>query len=213
MHTSKPDLAVLVDEQAVHGRGRGILFALAEACASETVNVMTHRARGIVGVALPIHRAYALGLSPQSGAIRRPNVPLFFNSVEAIECDETGISARERATTIRKLGDLNCEAAELVSPGHVMPCIAPDILDDSASLPEIALKSELWRGDEAAIAWCDILDATGETASTGFCLELAGQLGARLLLRRGVTAVEPAAIARLTGLEIGRDGLACGQFA
>lgn len=121
------------------------------------VNFLATQARGLIGVALSPRRAAELGLTlqPRQG---RPDAPLYTQSIEARdESIETGISAADRALTIRVAEEGGAE--DIVTPGHVFPQIADE--GDAA-----ALALELVRlADAGRVAvLCGLLNDAGDIA-------------------------------------------------
>lgn len=184
-------LTILVDPAARGGRGRGILFADAARITAEDVNAMVTHARGLIAVAMPQARICALDLPPMPGASMRAGRPLTFANVEARTCTATGISAAERAETLRALAALSASPADFVAPGHVIVTavldrIAPD--GEGVPLSERAHRLAARQG-ALAIAWADVLADHGDLASTAECEALAQRQGFALL-----SLVDPAGL-------------------
>ena len=139
------------------------LATAAESTQSEQVNFMASRARGLISVALTGGRAATLDL-PSSGEPTGDR-PGFTVSVEASTGVTTGISAADRARTIRVLASPETTAADLVRPGHVFPIRAH--ANGVLGLPAVAEASiELARRAELAevTVVCAILRDDGELA-------------------------------------------------
>jgi len=170
-------LAVLVDPVPSCGRGRGILFLAAHLAQAEDVNRMAADGRGICTVTINENTAARLRLMPQGPIPRQRDAPYLVNSVEAVACSETGISAAERALTLRVAGNPDAVAEDLVTPGHIMVQVARNVLRERASLPEIA--NALLSAHRIArfSAWCDILDEGGDIGSATYCRAQAERLG------------------------------------
>jgi len=100
------------------------LAAAASRITPDTVAFMARHGRGLICLGLSASRAAALGIELQQrehhGSSGRP----FGQSIEAAEGVSTGISAADRAHTIKVAADPARGAADLVSPGHVFPLIA-----------------------------------------------------------------------------------------
>lgn len=171
------ELAVLIDDQALGGAGRGIFFAAAGALSAYQVTIMALRGRGILSVAVDEDLAVRLGIPhmPRSQRIHGDE-PTFLVSIEAAACLGTGISADDRALTIRVAGDPQATAESLATPGHIMPLLIRRPLGAASTLAEVAyalLQAETGRG---VAAWCDILDDSGAVASAETCRALAAEL-------------------------------------
>lgn len=176
MALMRHDLCILVHPGSPSERSRGIFFAPARGIAPGTVNEMARSGRGLIACGVDPERAFHLGLQRMPGRIRRPGMPKYLASVEAASCFDTGISAADRAETLRVLGNPAARAADLCSPGHVMPCLVSDD-PGSESLLALALELASLLTSVAAVAWCDILDVAGEVASAERCAELGALLG------------------------------------
>ena len=115
------EMVILTDDE--HRENEGDLVMAAEKITPEAVNFMATHGRGLICAPLRLRRAQELGLHEMT----RNTDPLgtcFTISVDANENTTTGISAFDRATTIRALADPNRTAADFHSPGHVFPLIA-----------------------------------------------------------------------------------------
>ncbi len=152
---------------------RGVLVAAAESMTTELVNEALSTARGICFVAISRERSRDFMLSqmlrPQKSAVA-PNdslAPLSMClTVEAREGVTTGISASDRAATIRILGEANPSPRKLIHPGHIVPVETRDggVLVKN-SLPEGALDIVRAAGFSDAALFIDLLDANGELLS------------------------------------------------
>ncbi|MFC9358084.1 3,4-dihydroxy-2-butanone-4-phosphate synthase [Rhodococcus sp. NPDC057014] len=81
---------------------------------------------GFFGVAMPAERTRALGLPLMVGDPTNPLGTAFTVSVDAATGTSTGISAADRARTIRLLADRETVDTDLTRPGHVLPLRARD---------------------------------------------------------------------------------------
>lgn len=171
-------LAVLIQENSASGQGRGIMFCAASMATREMISCMAKEARGICTVTIGEATAMRLGIMAQGRRQVGDSEQAYYgNSVESVECSETGISAAERATTMRTLGRPDVGLDDVVAPGHIMVQIARNVLRDDASLPEIA--NALLAANRIArfSGWIDMLDDEGELAAPGTCRKIAGRLG------------------------------------
>ncbi len=112
---------IVVDDE--DRENEGDLIFPAQFATPELVNFALKEARGLLCVALTPERAEALGLPPMVKKNADPHGTAFTVSVDAADAT-TGISAFERARTIRILADPDASAADLRRPGHVFPLIA-----------------------------------------------------------------------------------------
>lgn len=209
-------LSVLIDKAALDGRGRGVIFQHGEEISAENVNLMARHGRGVIGAALTADRAFALCLAPMNDTRRRDDAPRYMVSVEAKACTETGISASERALTLRTLAAPHAGADDLVSPGHIMPAIVPNETNKDSRLEALAFHHAARFNDALSIAWCDILDEDGNVGSWTFCASLAQSLSLPVLVRLGDSVVDAGALERSSrepSISVHFGGLDLGQFA
>lgn len=99
----------------------GDLVIAAEKCTPEAINFMTKYARGLICVPLTKERTEELGLPLMSQENTALHKTAFTVSVDAIRGTATGISAHDRAATVRALVDENTKPSDLARPGHVFP--------------------------------------------------------------------------------------------
>lgn len=112
-------MIILVDDK--DRENEGDLIVAAEHCTAEHVNFMCRFGRGLVCLALTAARVEHLRL-PMMVPTDPGNMGTAFTvSVEARRGVSTGISAADRAQTIRTAVDPRSTAEDLVSPGHVFP--------------------------------------------------------------------------------------------
>ena len=103
----------------------GDMIGLAEKVTPQAVNMMITKARGLLCV--PMSKAYAdrLQLKPIETGSNDTFGTAFTLSVDSTETT-TGISAFDRAKTIKKLADPNSQWADFYHPGHVFPLVAKE---------------------------------------------------------------------------------------
>jgi 3,4-dihydroxy 2-butanone 4-phosphate synthase/GTP cyclohydrolase II len=114
-------MVILVDDE--DRENEGDLCMAAEFVTAEAINFMATHGRGLICLTLTEERVEALGLpmmqSPGRGG---PALGTAFTvSVEARTGVTTGISAADRAHTIRVAANPACKPDDLVTPGHVFP--------------------------------------------------------------------------------------------
>ena len=112
---------IIVDDR--DRENEGDLSIAAQHATPQAINFMAREARGLICVPMAPEWADRLGLPlmvpPQANGSRFGTA--FTVSVEAREGVTTGISAYDRAVTIRKLADPDATPADFVMPGHVFP--------------------------------------------------------------------------------------------
>ncbi|MBC7384700.1 MAG: bifunctional 3,4-dihydroxy-2-butanone-4-phosphate synthase/GTP cyclohydrolase II [Cryobacterium sp.] len=112
-------MIILTDDEDRENEGDLVLAA--EFATPETINFMAKHARGLICLALEEKRIDALGLAMMTTSNRSPRGTAFTISIEANEGVTTGISAADRARTIRVAMDPQSKPTDLVSPGHIFP--------------------------------------------------------------------------------------------
>jgi 3,4-dihydroxy 2-butanone 4-phosphate synthase/GTP cyclohydrolase II len=161
---------VLIDDPDRENEGDLVLPA--QFTRAEDVAFMLRHTSGILCVTMPNERADALDLPLQVPFTRNSSRfgTQFTVSVEAVEGVTTGVSAADRATTVRLLADPSCQANDLARPGHVYPIRAAEegVLRRSgqtegsvdlcrlAGLRPVGLISELMRPDGTMMRVPDI---------------------------------------------------------
>ena len=116
-------VAIVIDDAAFRGAGRAIFLHAAALATTEVVNTAILHGRGITCFSVTPEQAMRLGLTLAGQYRSGQRGPLFLRSVEAADCDGTGISAEDRALTLRAAGAPCATTASLKSPGHVVPAM------------------------------------------------------------------------------------------
>lgn len=112
-------MIIVVDDE--NRENEGDLLMAAEKATAEAVNFMAKYGRGLICVPLDGAALDRLGIPPM---VSRPQDSMetdFTVSVDAREGTTTGISAYDRALTIRRLADPNSKPGDFVQPGHIFP--------------------------------------------------------------------------------------------
>lgn len=152
---------IVLTERAPEGVA-GFLVAAAQTITATQMAAMLRDARGMPWLALPDARCRALELRPvHDGDTRRT----FMVSIEAREGTTTGVSAAERARTMRVAAHPASTAGDVVQPGHVMPLRArPPSARERPGVVEAAVELAALAGHPGGAAMCQLLDDDGEPA-------------------------------------------------
>jgi len=119
------EMVIVVDDE--DRENEGDLIVASELITTDIVNFMAANARGLICVALTEERCKELDLNLMVGKNTSANETNFTVSVDAIHPDvTTGISAADRATTIKMLVDPRTRPEQLGRPGHIFPLKAKD---------------------------------------------------------------------------------------
>ncbi|MGY4706476.1 bifunctional 3,4-dihydroxy-2-butanone-4-phosphate synthase/GTP cyclohydrolase II [Candidatus Bipolaricaulota sp. J31] len=117
-------MVVVVDDE--DRENEGDLIMAAQFATPEAINFMIKEARGLICVPMPREWAERLDLPPMVQPPRDHHETAFTVSVDAREGVTTGISAHDRARTIKLLADPEAKPEDFVRPGHVFPLVAVD---------------------------------------------------------------------------------------
>src|SRR4030042_2893770 len=109
-------MIVLVDDE--DRENEGDLVCAAEKITPEMVNFMTKEGRGMICVPMTAELCDRLGLHPQTSENTAALGTGFTVTVDARQGITTGISAFDRATTIKLLAHPDVKAQQLARPGH-----------------------------------------------------------------------------------------------
>jgi 3,4-dihydroxy 2-butanone 4-phosphate synthase/GTP cyclohydrolase II len=119
------ELVIVVDDEDRENEGDFIVAS--ELITPEIINFMTIHGRGLVCVALTEKRCEDLNLDLMVGQNTSFHETQFTVSVDALHPDvSTGISAKDRAITIKMLVDSKTKPENLARPGHIFPLIAKE---------------------------------------------------------------------------------------
>ncbi|HVE50616.1 MAG TPA: bifunctional 3,4-dihydroxy-2-butanone-4-phosphate synthase/GTP cyclohydrolase II [Casimicrobiaceae bacterium] len=115
-------IAILVDDEDRENEG-DLIFA-ADFVTPEKINFLATHGRGLVCMPITAEHAQRLHLSPMTARNRSVHGTNFTVSIEAAQGIATGISAADRAHTIRVASRADAKPEDIVQPGHVFPLIA-----------------------------------------------------------------------------------------
>jgi len=116
------EIVVVVDDD--DRENEGDLFVAASLCTADKMAFIIRHTSGIVCAPVTPEEARRLRLDPMVAANDAPLGTAFTVSVDFRHGLTTGISAEERANTVRALANHNVGHADFVRPGHVFPLIA-----------------------------------------------------------------------------------------
>jgi 3,4-dihydroxy 2-butanone 4-phosphate synthase/GTP cyclohydrolase II len=178
---------IIVDDEDRENEGDLVLAA--GRTDSDAINFMATHARGLICVALTEQRCDELRLPPMVEHNTSPHQTAFCVSVEARHLTTTGISAADRAATVRVLIDPATRPDDLLRPGHMFPLRARNggVLK-RAGHTEASVDLARLAGLDPAAVICEIMDADGSMARLPRLVELARQHGLKLLTVRDLIA-------------------------
>ena len=108
----------------VDRENEGDLFLLASAATTEKIGFMIRYTSGVICVAMTEERSRQLHLPLMVKQNQDTKRTAFTVTVDAKHEITTGISAKERANTIRALADSTSTAEDFIRPGHIFPLVA-----------------------------------------------------------------------------------------
>ncbi|MCC6598914.1 MAG: 3,4-dihydroxy-2-butanone-4-phosphate synthase [Alphaproteobacteria bacterium] len=154
---------ILIDDE--DRENEGDLIIAAEMATAENINFMAKEGRGLI--CLPMERGMVerLGLSLMGRGDNTHHRTAFTVSIEAREGVTTGISAADRAHTIRTAIDPKMTRDDIATPGHVFPLLARDggVLV-RAGHTEAAVDLAKMAGFSGAGVICEIMNDDGTMA-------------------------------------------------
>jgi 3,4-dihydroxy 2-butanone 4-phosphate synthase/GTP cyclohydrolase II len=156
-------MVVIVDDE--DRENEGDLIMAAELVRPQDINFMVTHARGLVCLSLTRERCRQLGLPPMVRDNTSSHGTNFTVSIEAAEGVTTGISAYDRAQTIRTAVRPDASGRDLSQPGHIFPLQAqPGGVLSRAGHTEAASDLALLAGLEPAGVLVEILNPDGSMA-------------------------------------------------
>jgi 3,4-dihydroxy 2-butanone 4-phosphate synthase / GTP cyclohydrolase II len=155
------EMVVVVDDPARENEGD--LVMAAEFVTAGAVDFMARFGRGLICVPMPRWRLDELEIPPMVARNTDQRGTAFHVSVDLREGTSTGISARDRALTIRALADRRSLSDEFTQPGHVFPlaCRAGGVLE-RAGHTEASADLAAMAGAEPVAVICEIASTDGD---------------------------------------------------
>jgi 3,4-dihydroxy-2-butanone 4-phosphate synthase len=158
-------MVVLLDD---HSSGEGDVVQAAEHVTPDAINFMATHARGLTSIAMTPARLDELNLPlvvPEDENTSRHQTP-FCIPIDAIEGATTGISAADRALTVRLAIDPKTKPEELSRPGHVYPLrAAAGGVIEHAGRAEAVVDLLRFAGLYPAGVVCEIMNEDGSMAT------------------------------------------------
>ncbi len=171
---------IVVDDENRENEGDFIIAA--EKITPDAVNFMAKYARGLMCVGLSEKRAKELHLDLMVSNNTALHNTRFTVSVDYKKGTTTGISASDRAATIKALADSETDPDDLGRPGHIFPIIARSggVLR-RAGHTEASVDLALIAGLLPVSVMCEIMDESGEMARGETLFEIAGKHAIKII--------------------------------
>jgi 3,4-dihydroxy 2-butanone 4-phosphate synthase/GTP cyclohydrolase II len=172
-------IAILVDEE--DRENEGDLFCAADCVTAEIVNFMAKNGRGLICMPVTEARARQLELAPMTPVNRSVHGTNFTVSIEAAQGVTTGISAADRAHTIRTACAPDARPQDIVTPGHVFPLVAEEggVLA-RAGHTEACCDIARLAGLSPAAVLCEVMKDDGTMARLPDLVEFARERGLKI---------------------------------
>jgi len=173
------NIVVLVDDEDRENEG-DLVFA-ADFVTPEKINFLAKYGRGLICMPISGEHAQRLGLAPMVARNRSRHGTNFTASIEAAEGIATGISAHDRALTVKVAASPQARAEDIVQPGHVFPLIAEagGVLM-RAGHTEACCDLARLAGLTPAAVLCEIMNDDGSMARLPDLFEFAGRHGLKI---------------------------------
>jgi len=156
-------IVVLIDDEDRENEG-DLLFA-ADFVTPEKINFLAKHGRGLICMPITAEHAQRLQLGPMAGRNGTVHGTNFTVAIEAAEGVSTGISAADRAHTIRVASRPDAVPADIVQPGHVFPLVSqPGGVLVRAGHTEACCDLARLAGLTPAAVLCEIMNEDGTMA-------------------------------------------------
>jgi len=175
------EIVIVVDDQDRENEG-DMIFA-AEKVTPEKINFITRYGRGLVCTPITEERAGELDLSQMARKNTCRYGTAFTISIDLISSETTtGISAHDRAATVRGIVDPDVGPDDFARPGHIFPLVARDggVLR-RAGHTEATVDLARLAGLYPAGVLCEVLDEDGSMARLPRLFEIARQHGLKII--------------------------------
>jgi len=171
---------IVTDDESRENEGD--LIMAGSAATPPAVAMMIRYGSGIVCVATVEPQLRRLGLGPMVASNRESHRTDFTVSVDAAEGITTGISAYDRAKTIRILADPEARSDQLVQPGHVFPLRArPGGVLERAGHTEAAVDLTILAGQHPSGVLCELINDDGTVQRLPELLEFRSRFGLKII--------------------------------
>jgi len=159
----KGKMFILVDDK--NRENEGDIIIPASKCNSKNINFMAMHGRGLICLALSKKQVDKLGLPLMSSVNRARMQTAFTVSIEAKKGITTGISAFDRAKTVKVAINSSVKKNDIVSPGHVFPLVARNggVLERAGHTEASVDISKLAKLNPSAVI-CEVMNEDGRMA-------------------------------------------------
>ena len=174
------EVIIIVDDE--DRENEGDFVCAAEKITPEIVNFMVRHGRGMVCVPLSVERMDQLQLGMMVDGNTALHGTNFTVTVDYVHGTTTGISASDRAATIRALADPSTPPSDLARPGHIFPLKAvPGGVLRRAGHTEAAVDLARLAELQPVGVVCEILKEDGTMARTTELFAIAKEFGLKII--------------------------------
>lgn len=180
-------MIIVVDDEDRENEGDFLMAA--DKVTSEAVNIMVKHGRGLVCVPITKERAHELKLDYMVTEGADPDEAAFTISVDHKKLTTTGISAPDRANTIKELINPNSDPYDFRRPGHIFPLIGVNggVLR-RAGHTEAAIDFARLADCKPAGIICEIMHDDGDMARLPELIELSKKFDMKLVTIKDLIA-------------------------
>ncbi|MBN2731496.1 MAG: bifunctional 3,4-dihydroxy-2-butanone-4-phosphate synthase/GTP cyclohydrolase II [Balneolaceae bacterium] len=173
-------MIIVVDDEDRENEGDFLMAA--EKVTPEAINLMAKHGRGLICAPITRRKAYEMDLDYMVTSGADPDEAAFTVSVDHKELTTTGISAADRANTIRELISDDAKPSDFRRPGHIFPLIGAEggVLR-RAGHTEAAIDLARLAGLKPAGIICEIMKDNGEMARVPDLVEIAEEFGMKFI--------------------------------
>ena len=156
-------MVIILDDESRENEGD--LICAADLVTPEIINFMASKGRGLICLPMSTNLCDKYDLQMMTSNNKAANRTAFTVSIEAAEGITTGISAADRAYTIRTAVNKDSKASDIVQPGHIFPLKAMEggVLS-RAGHTEAACDLAKLAGLQSAGVICEIMNNDGTMA-------------------------------------------------
>ena len=180
-------MLIVVDDE--DRENEGDFVCAAEHATPEIINFIAANGRGIICAPLDAARAESLALALMVDVNTSSHETPFTVSVDLIHGTTTGVSAADRAATVRALADASTEADDLARPGHIFPLRAADggVLRRAGHTEAVVDLCRL-AGLQPVGVLCEIMNPDGTMARRDELFAIAAHHGLRIITVKDLIA-------------------------
>lgn len=175
-------LVIVADDE--NRENEGDFIGAADKCTPEMINFMATHGRGLICTAITSKRADELKLSPM--VLNEQNDSIYSTpftvSVDFKHGTTTGISAKDRAKTVKALSDSRVTSEHFLKPGHIFPLVAAvGGVFDREGHTEATIDLMDLAGLSNAGVLCEIMNTDGSMARVPDLFEIAEKFKLKII--------------------------------